>query len=103
MQIEHCGQFVKIFLPKRIDLINVHKFKRSLQTLFEQGQDFIMVDCTALTMIDSAGLGSLVMFQKKLKDRGGKLKIVNVRHRYIRHLFDMIELSKIICIAETDT
>ncbi|NMB36112.1 MAG: STAS domain-containing protein [Firmicutes bacterium] len=100
MQVEHHGLFGKIFPPERVDLTNVQEFKQALQSLCEEGYSSIKVDCTRLTMIDSAGLGSLVMFQKRLKERGGELKIINVNHGYVRHLFDMIELSKIISIEE---
>ena len=47
-------------------------------------------------MIDSAGLGSLVLFQKKLRDRRGRLKLTNVKHKYILHLLDMLELHRVI-------
>ncbi len=49
-------------------------------------------------MIDSAGLGSLVFFQKRLRDRGGELKLVNVTNDYITHLFNMIDLARVIII-----
>ncbi len=101
MWIEQHGQFGKIIPPERIDLSNAGDFKQALQTLYEQGYSSIIVDCARLVIMDSAGLGSLVMFQKKLKNRGGGLKLVNVNHRYIKHLFDMIELGTIIDIEET--
>ncbi len=98
MQSEHHEQYGKIILPDKIDLTNANAFKRDLQTLYDQGYNLIMLDCSSLTIIDSAGLGSLIMFQKKLKQRGGELKLINVNHSYIRHLFDMIELNRIIKI-----
>ena len=101
MQIEYHEQYGKIFTAKRVDSTNVGEFKQALQALYEKGYSLIEVDCFELTMIDSAGLGSLVMFQKKLKERGGELKIINVNHGYVQHLFDMLELSKIISIEET--
>lgn len=100
MQIECHERFGIIFPPERIDLTNTKRFKEALQSLYEQGYSSIKVDCTELAMIDSAGLGSLVMFQKRLKERDGELKIINVNHRYIKQLFDMLELSRIISIEE---
>ncbi|NMB41216.1 MAG: STAS domain-containing protein [Firmicutes bacterium] len=96
MRVEHHEQFGKIIPPERIDLNSVEEFKEALRLLYEQGYSSILVDCTDLALIDSAGLGSLVMFQKKLKERGGKLKMINVSHRYIKHLFEMFELNRII-------
>ncbi len=55
-------------------------------------------------MIDSAGLGSLVFFQfqKKLKDRGGELKLVNVKDNHVKHIFDMLCLCRVLTIEEID-
>lgn len=97
---EQCG---KVVPPEKIDLTNVGEFKHALQSLYERGYNSIEVDCIDLAMIDSAGLGNLVMFQRKLKERGGKLKMININHSYIKHLFDMLELSKIINIKEMGT
>ncbi len=98
MEIEHHERYGKITLPEKIDLTNVNAFKRNLQKLYDGGYNSIKLDCANLTIIDSAGLGSLIMFQKKLRERGGELQLINVNHRYIRHLFDMIELNRIIKI-----
>lgn len=103
MKIEHHEQYGRIILPEKIDLTNVNTFKRNLQELYDRGHKSIRLDCANLTIIDSAGLGSLIMFQKKLKERGGELKLINVNHNYIKHLFDMIELDRIILIeSESD-
>ncbi|NLJ34270.1 MAG: STAS domain-containing protein, partial [Firmicutes bacterium] len=58
------------------------------------------VDCRNLTMIDSAGLGCLVMFQKKLQERQGQLRMTRVRHKYLLHLLDMLELDRVIEITQ---
>ena len=101
MRLEDHGQYGKIILPGKVDLTNANKFKRALQSLYEKGYNSITVDCAELAMIDSAGLGSLVMLQKRLKERGGELKMINVGHKYIRHLFDMLELERIIKIERS--
>lgn len=94
---EHDG-FARILLPGVVDLTNAPEFKEALQSLYEKGYKAINVDCSQLEMIDSAGLGSLVLFQKKLRERAGELKLVNVSNDYIKHLFDMIELRRVISI-----
>jgi anti-sigma B factor antagonist len=101
MQVEHNEEFGKVILSERVDLTNAGEFKEALQSLYEQGCSTIKVDCSKLTLIDSAGLGSLVMYQKKLTERGGELKLVNVNHNYIKNLFDMIELNRVINIENS--
>ncbi len=98
MHYEHQADCGKIILPEVVDLLNVPEFKKALHALFEEGCNVINVDCTHLEMIDSAGLGSLVLFQKKLKERGGEIRLVNVKNEYIKHLFNMIDLQRVISI-----
>lgn len=100
MRLEYHKQFGKIIPPERIDLTTAEEFREALQALYEKGYSSVVVDCSRLAIIDSAGLGNLIMFQKKLRERGGDLSIINVDHHYIRHLFDMIELDRVIKIEE---
>ena len=88
--------------PERIDLTNAAKFKETLQSLYDQGYRIIVINCTNLALMDSAGLGPGHV-STKTKGPGGELKIVNVNHGYIRHLFKMIELEKIIKISEENS
>ena len=98
MQVNKLDGYANIILPKVVDLINAPKFKQALKMLHEEDYNTINVDCSYLEMIDSAGLGSLVFFQKKLRDRGGELKLVNVTNDYIKHLFEVIDLARVISI-----
>lgn len=102
MQLEYCGQSGIVILPDRIDLTSADKFKAALQLLYDQGYNSIIIDCARLIIIDSAGLGNLIIFQKKLKERGGELRIINVNHDYIKHLFEMIELNRVIRVDKIE-
>ncbi len=86
MQVDQFDGYANVILPEVVDLIVAPEFKQALKTLYEEGCNTINVDCGQLEMIDSAGLGSLVFFQKRLRDRGGELKLVNVTNDYIKHL-----------------
>ncbi len=98
MKVERHEEVGRVVLPEVINLTNASEFKTVLQSLYDQGTRVIQLDCTRLEMIDSAGLGSLVLFQKKLKERGGELKLINVNEGYIKHLLDMINLQRVISI-----
>lgn len=102
MQLEYCGQSGIVILPDRIDLTSADKFKAALQLLYDQGYNSIIIDCARLIIIDSAGLGNLIIFQKKLKERGGELRMINVNHDYIKHLFEMIELNRVIRVDKIE-
>ncbi len=85
-------------LEGEIDLTNSHLLKEKLQSLYEEGFKVITLDFSLVTNIGSTGLGKLLLIQKKLKEQGGELKIINVTNEYIRKMFKMIQLSRVINI-----
>jgi len=87
-----------IYLDEKIDIINSPELKEKLQALYNEGIYVISVDFSITRMIDSSCLGKLLMFQKKLKERNGELKIINVTSDYIKKMFDMIHLDRVINI-----
>lgn len=82
----------------RIDLSNSHLLEENLQALFDEGVKAVELDFSRVTGIDSSGLGKLLLFQKKFKECGGQFRIKNVTSKYIRKLFKMIHLYKVIDI-----
>lgn len=87
-----------VFLGERVNIMNSPELKQKLQALYDEGVQKITVDFTGTKMIDSSCLGKLLMFQKRLKDRGGELRISNVTSDYISKMFDIIQLYKVIDI-----
>ena len=98
MQVENHEEYSNIILPEVVDLMTAPEFKKALKALYEEGCNNINIDCSNLGMIDSAGIGILALYQKRLKERGGELKLVNVTNDYIKHLFEMIDLARVISI-----
>ena len=76
--------------------------KQLLQTLYEEGLQFLQVDFTVTELLRSPCLGVLVLYHKRLIERGGKLTFVNVKSSHLKHVFDMIDLRKYINIEEID-
>ncbi len=108
LEIQRHGSYAAVILPERLDLIMAEQFKQAMTNLVpfsasEKGFDSVILDFSNVKMIDSAGIGKLLMFQKRLKDRGGELKIVNLVDEHIRELFRTIKLNKIIKIEELES
>lgn len=82
----------------RIDVVNSQNLKQELLNLYNEGINEIVIDFSKITSIDSSGLGKLLLFQKKLKERGGEIRIINVTNDYIQNMFKMIHLYKVIKI-----
>ncbi|NMB41215.1 MAG: STAS domain-containing protein [Firmicutes bacterium] len=103
MEIKEIGAHTAVInLPDTVDIENYPVLTQSLNTLYEKGFTVIQLDFTSTKYIRKSCLGKIIMYHKKLKKRGGKLTIINVKSPTVRHLFDMLELCKIINIEETD-
>jgi anti-anti-sigma factor len=60
-----------------------------------------IVDFSNLEYISSAGLGVLIVAQKRLADTGGALRLVNLNH-HIADVFRYSGLDRIFGIADSD-
>ncbi|MEW5921505.1 MAG: STAS domain-containing protein [Bacillota bacterium] len=100
MEVEKkTDQEAVIYLGEKVNIVNSPELKQKLQALYDEGYKTIIVDFSGTKMIDSSCLGKLLMFQKKLKEREGELKIVNVSSEYINKMFNVIQLYKVINIS----
>lgn len=81
-----------------IDFSNSQELKDELLELFEQDYKKVVMDFSEVESIDSSGLGKLLLFHKKLKEKEGTLVIRNVESDYIKNMFEMIHLNKVIDI-----
>ncbi len=97
-QIKNGNGKVTLIPEGRIDVVNSQNLKQELLNLYNDGVKEIVIDFSKITSIDSSGLGKLLLFQKKLKERGGELRIINVTNDYIQNMFKMIHLNKVIKI-----
>ena len=99
MRVEKQDSQKALVTPgERIDITNSDEFKKNLLTLFDEGYKDITIDFKNVSGIDSSGLGKLLLFQKKLKEIGGVMRIVNVNNSYVEKMFKMIHLNKVIDI-----
>ena len=58
------------------------------------------LDFEKVPRIDSSGLGKLFLFHKRLREKNGKLIIENVKSSYVKNMFDVINLHKVIEIKD---
>ncbi|HKL75163.1 MAG TPA: STAS domain-containing protein [Halanaerobiales bacterium] len=85
---------------ENIDFANSNELKEELISIKEEGYNQIEIDFGEVNSIDSSGLGKLLLFHKRLKEKDGELSIKNIQSDYIKNMFDMIKLNKVIKIDE---
>lgn len=85
----------RVSLSGRFDAAQVEKAR----AVFDQVKGSATVDFAALEYISSAGLGILLMTQRRLRESGaGGLKLVNL-NKHIRDVFQYAGFDKIFEIA----
>ncbi len=90
-----------VTLSEEVTVYNgIEELKETLFSLYQQGFSTMVLDFTYLTIIDASGLSVLLVFQSRLKAVGGELKIVNITSHYLRDLFQMINLHRVISIED---
>lgn len=85
-----------IRMPKRFDYSSSGEFNGAIANALEQ-PGTITLDCIELEYIDSAGIGLLVMSQKKAQSRNSKLVMINLKTAP-KEILHLANLQKIIDI-----
>lgn len=86
-----------IRMPKRFDYSSSVEFNARISDLLHNAGT-ITLDCIELEYIDSAGIGLLVMSQKKAQARQSKLVMINLKTAP-KEILQLANLQKIIDIG----
>ena len=84
-------------LNGRIDTTNAEQFQNDLAPLMEGEAPDLDIDCAGMTYISSQGLRMILMLQKSVMQRGGKLVMRNMSP-LVKEVFDITGFSNIITI-----
>jgi anti-sigma B factor antagonist len=77
-----------------VDVYEAPAFRAELFDLVDEEHARVVVDCSGLTFLDSAGLAAFVDAQRRLAGRGGALVLRDLRPaaRRIFEITDLVEL-----------
>jgi anti-sigma B factor antagonist len=70
--------------------------KDKVQSLLQQGHTKLVMDLSAVSYVDSAGLGELVQAYATARNRGGALKL----HGITKRLHDLLIVTKLLTVFE---
>ncbi len=79
---------------------NRQELKDAVLKELEKGSRKFLVDFSDTAYIDSSGLGVLVSLSKKIRERGGELRLSNLNED-VRTLFELTKLDTLFRIADT--
>ena len=84
-------------LNGRIDTTNADRFQNDINPLMEGADPDIDIDCSGMSYTSSQGLRIILMLQKSVMARGGKLVMRNM-NPLVKEVFDITGFSNIITI-----
>ena len=83
-----------------LDAHTAPQFEQMLQQEIEDGRVKIVVDCTRLTYISSAGLGVFMGFIEEVRERQGDIKICGLTPK-VRQVFEILGFETIFELLDT--
>ena len=81
----------------RLDTMTSSEFEKTLTTYFSSQELELILDCSGMEYISSAGLRVVLMAHKNLTANSGRFVIRNLS-KEVRSVFDMIGFSNILTI-----
>ncbi len=91
----NVGTITLLELGERLTIENVPELRDTVQKLIMQGRRSLLLDCSQISAVDSRGIGSLVSNWLSLKNRGGRLKLLNPSVR-MREVLKIVGLQKLV-------
>jgi len=95
IEITRSGPVTVVVPRGDLDMAVADTVKRTLTELVDKGQSRIVLDLTAVSYIDSSGLGAFVASMKHARSAGGDIKLCAMQSD-VRSIFDMTRLIKVV-------
>jgi anti-sigma B factor antagonist len=98
---EPKGTVQVIRLHGSLDMYSFPRLETQLQTLFQQKHHCVLLDCSQLDYIGSAGLGALIGFAKQARENNGDLKLLHVPER-IYKIIELLGFTKVLQVFNAE-
>jgi anti-sigma B factor antagonist len=79
---------------------NRQELKDDVIKLLDDGERKFLIDFRDTAYIDSSGLGVLVSLSKKIREKGGEMRLSNLNED-LRTLFELTKLDTLFVIADS--
>ena len=78
-----------------LDAVTIPEIRPTIDVLIAERHPRIVVDLSALRLIDSSGVGSLVFLYKKAKEYGGVVTVAGARDQPLS-IFKLLRLDRVL-------
>ena len=97
--VESAGEWVVISLSGPINFESINTLRSVFDRVLLDGAKKVRLNLKKVPVSNSAGIGSILMFYKNLKKRGGQLEVKGVSNNLFE-MFRLIKLDKVIKVEE---
>lgn len=91
LDIDRDNDVMVVAVDGGLDNATSGEFTAQIDKLVEGGITRIVVDCSALTYLSSAGLGALLRLHSRMRRHGGDVRLAGVRGVVVQ----LLQLSKL--------
>ncbi len=102
MEIIRQGAGAIIRPVGRLDINTSEALRQAVTTTFESGIQTLVIDCQAVTFLDSSGLSAMVMALKKARELHIQLALCSLDEQAML-LFQLTGMNKVFNILENST
>ncbi len=99
-EISHHNDVTVVEVTGQLIVANRQELKDDVLKLLDAGSRKFLIDFRDTAYIDSSGLGVLVSLSKKIREKGGEIRLSNLNED-LRTLFELTKLDTLFHIAET--
>lgn len=97
---KQLGDKFVLHVAGRMDAENAVQFERQCESCIAEGCTTLVVDLADLAYVSSMGLRSVVTVAKKLRDKGGDLRLCRLTG-LVRQVFEITRLNQVFPPHET--
>lgn len=72
------------------------EFKEVLQRLYEDNVNEVVLDLTEVRMINSSGIGKILMYYRRFSERGGHMYYLSPLQGIVKELFETLLLTQLL-------
>lgn len=99
VRISHDGEKCEVELHGELDLSTSERLRAELLQLIDEGCRSLVIDMSALLLIDSTGLGVLVGVLKRVLQHDGEM-VLRAPRPAARRVFDLTGLDRVFTVVD---
>jgi anti-sigma B factor antagonist len=90
---------VRLTIEGELDTVSVAPLRKEIDKLVERSPKRVEVDLSALRMLDSSGVGALVLLYKRVRAAGGAVVMIGLRDQPLA-IFRLLRLDRVMIGTE---